>query len=104
MKRLDNATFIDKEWVERFRQPVSAYWRVMWYIRNWTTINSNIKWWDMVTEKNRDYKIHWNWFNIWKMSEWSDRKMYTLDHTCPRNFDRIESIIQDNKNFISKYS
>lgn len=103
MKRLDNATFIDKNWVERFRQPVSAYGRVMWYIRWRTTINQDVNWWDIVTEENKYKKIHSNWFNMWKMSEWADRKFFTLWHTCPRNFDKISAMLQDNKDFIAKY-
>lgn len=104
MKREDNATYLDKDWVERFRQPVHSYGRVMWYIRSRTRVSQDIRWWDVVTEKNKNIKIHSNWFNVWKMSEWVDRKFFTLWHTCPRNFDKIYSMIQDNQDFILKYS
>lgn len=103
MKRLDNATFIDKNWIERFRQPVSSYGRVMGYIRPRTLVLTNIKWWDIVTNKNQHNTIHWSWYNLWKMSEWEWRTYFKEWKTCPRNFERINAMLQDNQNFISKY-
>lgn len=100
MERTDNATYFDKDGIERFRQPVNCFARCMWYIKNWYNITSDIKWWDVVTDENRNIKLFRPVFNNWKRSEFADRKVFLEWKTCPRVFD----IIQQNQNFISKYS
>lgn len=107
MKRTDNATFLDKNGIERFRQPVLCFTRTMWYIRSMFIPNNSIKWWDIVNDSNRDIKVVSNWYNLWKMSEHLSRKNFKEWKSCPRNFDsesqRINAMLQDNQDFISKY-
>lgn len=43
-------------------------------------------------------------YNIWKKSEFYDRKYFKEGFICPRDFDKINSMKQDNRNFIEKYN
>jgi len=104
MKREDNATFMDKDGIERFRQPVLCFTRTMWYIRSMFIPNDSIHGWDIVTDKNKNIKVSSNWYNIWKMSEHLSRRNYVEWKICPRNFDKIDSMIKANQDFILKYS
>lgn len=100
MARADNATFFDKNWVERFRQPVSTFSRVMWYLRPRIINCQEFKWWDIVTDKNRDLPAFKFWYNAGKRSEFADRKWFTFWHICQRE----QSLIEDNKKFKEKYA
>lgn len=100
MKRLDNATFLDKNWIEIFRQPVATYCRVMWYLRSRLVPTQSIRWWDEVTEKNKDTIIFKPWFNVGKRSEFASRVRFQEWHTCKREQDLIEA----NKRFIAQYT
>lgn len=75
----------------------------MWYIRSMFIPNDSIKWWDIVNDSNRHIKVVSNWYNFGKMSEHLSRRNYVEWHTCPRNFDRVCAMLQDNRDFITKY-
>lgn len=104
MRKWENATFINKEWKEIFRQPVACYTRVMWYLRSRLIPTQSIRWWDLVNDKNKDIEPFTYWFNVGKRSEFASRVAFKEWHTCPRNFDKINSMKQDNRSFIEKYN
>lgn len=71
------------DWKEYLRQPCQVYTRVMGYLRPVSH------------------------YNIGKKSEFYDRKYFIEWKSCPRYFDsesqRVNAMLQDNKDFISKY-
>lgn len=67
------------DWKEYLRQPCEVYTRIMWYLRPISQAN------------------------IWKKSEMYSRKNFKEWCVCPRNFDRVCAMLQDNRDFITKY-
>jgi len=112
----NNATFINKDWKEVYRQPVSKYCRVMWYLSAVST--PNVKWWEEVKEWK---KVITNRYNIWKRSEFYSRKYFDKDKADNYNFnmdygsscgslefinwiEQVQNIIMKNKDFVEQYT
>ena len=84
----NSAKFYNKEWKEIFRQPVSSFCRVMWYLRWCVYPNPNIQWWMLVTDENRNIPIFIDWYNIGKKSEFYSRKWFSEEKSNNSKFIR----------------
>ncbi len=117
----NNATFINKQGKEIYRQPVSSYTRVMWYLSPVWTVVPNIKWWMEVNDSNRDINLKNFRYNLGKRSEFYSRKYFSKDKAANHDFninygsscgslefinwtEQVQNIIMKNKDFVEQYT
>lgn len=82
----NNATFINKQGKEIYRQPVSKFTRIMGYLSPVSITFWDIKWGMEVTEENKkNFKIMFR-YNIGKRWEFYSRKYFSKEKAENHNY------------------
>ena len=104
---MTNATFINKDGKEIYRQPTSQFSRVMWYLSPLTVGNPDIRWWMEVTEKSKEKPLRTFRYNIGKRSEFLSRKYFSKDKAATHTYMDYDNscwsleFMQDNSKIIN---
>ena len=116
----NNATFINKQGKEVYRQPVATYTRVMGYLSPVWIVVPNIKWWMEVNDSNRDINLKNFRYNLGKRSEFYSRKYFSKEKAENHNyidygsscgslefvwehFKVVSDMVLNNREFIKQY-